>query len=127
MTAATRWYVYVIRDVQGEALYVGSSGSVGHRLAQHHLKPWYEQAVAVTFDRYPTRDEALTAELTLINQLKPRHNIAGRADLPNDGGYETRRRHRLGLPCVSDACIAHGLAAQSSVTASLPQRRRRSA
>lgn len=67
-------------------LYVGITGNLRMRLAQHAVdKPWWHAVARKTATLYPTRKEALVAEALAIRAERPQHNIhhAG-AETPRD-------------------------------------------
>jgi len=79
--------VYVFRDANGEALYVGKAVSLKKRVRSHFQKPADERirlmlTKAQTIEHYVVADEneALVLEYNLIKSLKPRYNVQYRDD-----------------------------------------------
>lgn len=69
-------------DEDGRLLYVGISLSTATRLCQHRLTAkWARQVTTITIERFPSREEALKAELRAIRTENPAHNKAGRPAL----------------------------------------------
>jgi excinuclease ABC subunit C len=75
---------YMIKDGQGEVLYVGKARSLRHRLRQHFsesrpISTWHQQMIrrAADFEYIVTTSEveALILEATLIKKRRPRYNI----------------------------------------------------
>ena len=70
-------YVYTIRSESGEALYVGMTGRLAQRIAQHAAtKPWFTPSVAIEIEELPDRASAAAMEARLIRELQPTYNIA---------------------------------------------------
>ena len=70
-------YVYTIRSESGEALYVGMTGRLSQRLAQHAAtKPWFTPSVTVEIEELPDRASAAAMEARRIRELQPTYNIA---------------------------------------------------
>lgn len=68
--------VYVIRDGEGEVIYVGQSTQVSARIQQHRrTQPWANAIASV--ETYPMADqyEAERAERQFIADLEPRYNV----------------------------------------------------
>lgn len=66
-------------DAAGRLLYVGISVNSPSRLCAHRREAgWADQIVTITIERFPTRREALDAEIRAIQTEKPLHNQAGR-------------------------------------------------
>jgi excinuclease UvrABC nuclease subunit len=64
-------------DQAGRLLYVGISFHSIQRTMQHkHGALWFEQIRKITFEWFPTREEAESAERQAIRQESPKHNIA---------------------------------------------------
>ena len=63
-------------DAAGRLLYVGVSWSAVARYGGGHrvTASWAHEAVKMTIERFPTRQEALEAEATAIRSEKPLHN-----------------------------------------------------
>lgn len=78
-----RWtVVYRLYDAHDRLLYVGVSGQgdPATRLQDHLAKPWAKEVMRRELAYYPSRQEALNAELRAIRLERPIHNIAGRLD-----------------------------------------------
>ncbi len=72
---STGGFVYLLLDVEENALYVGgTSRPLDKRLLEHADKPWIGSAALVRFWFFPTMDEVTTTERNLIRALRPRHN-----------------------------------------------------
>lgn len=71
----TRTAVYRHYDADGRLLYVGAARSFGNR-TQTHLREseWVSQSVRAEAVFYPTRAEALDAEMAAIQAEKPIYN-----------------------------------------------------
>ena len=71
----TRTVVYRHYDAEGRLLYVGAARSFGNR-TQTHLREaeWVSQSVRAEAVFYPTREEALDAEMAAIRSEKPIYN-----------------------------------------------------
>ena len=95
--------VYVFRDGEGHALYVGKSVSVRTRARQHFTagSPWAAQAERV--DCEPTGSElgALLLETRLIRALKPPGNVKGVREV--DGHVFIRCRLDIPFPILEVA------------------------
>lgn len=64
-----------------ELLYVGISNNAPRRFEEHAGdKSWWPQVLNVTVEHFPTRDEALAAEILAIHREFPVHNRAGVLD-----------------------------------------------
>ncbi len=60
----------------GDLLYIGISGSIPHRLGQHHrTKPWYHEVARITVEHHPDRPTALNFEERAIKAERPKYNI----------------------------------------------------
>ena len=71
-----RTSVYEFFDANDELLYVGVTNGLPHRLGQHDAdKPWWTAVVRVEVEHYETRADALDRERTLIQSLRPLHNV----------------------------------------------------
>lgn len=78
--AAPRWKkgpcVYRCFDAYGDLLYVGSSGNVNLRVAQHRLHaPWFSQVDRIAVQPHETREAAFSAESEAIKAEGPVINI----------------------------------------------------
>lgn len=75
------------RHYNGDTLlYVGISLSAIGRLQQHNQASWVKTITRVTIEQFPSRAEALKAELLAIATEQPLHNKAGKQKLsvPSD-------------------------------------------
>lgn len=71
--------LYRFFNSNGRLLYVGISWSVAHRLKEHRTtQAWWHQVQTITIETHSTREAALTAEITAIQNERPRYNIRGR-------------------------------------------------
>lgn len=77
--------VYVLKDINGRALYVGCTSDVPRRLANHSaVQPWWNE-VRVKVSAGPMhRRRALRVERSLIRKLRPAHNRVSFEPLPTD-------------------------------------------
>ena len=67
--------VYHVYGDNHECLYIGCSGEVLSRMAQHaRVVGWYSDIKYITLDHYPTRGEALNAESIAIELEHPIYN-----------------------------------------------------
>ena len=70
--------LYRLFDAAGSLLYVGVTGDLRGRLAQHAAdKPWWSQVARKTVTWYGSRSDALRAETAAIFNEHPRYNVAG--------------------------------------------------
>lgn len=75
MTEKTSLYRHFNAD--GELLYVGISLNHLIRLYQHsNASPWFDEISNISVEHFPSREEAVQAELTAIKKEKPKHNKA---------------------------------------------------
>ena len=106
--------VYLFKDEQGKALYVGKARSLRKRVASHFSKPatrgvveMVDQVAEIDFIATETDAEALLAEQEFIKRHRPLFNVRLRDDksypyigisLDEDYPriYFTRERHRRG-------------------------------
>jgi hypothetical protein len=71
--------VYRLFDADDRLLYVGCSESVRTRLNAHRCeKDWFPTVTRTTVQGFPTREEALAAELEAIRSEAPVHNVKGK-------------------------------------------------
>lgn len=61
-------------DANGTLLYVGISATPAYRLNQHIDREWFNDIRLVKVEMYPTREEALEAEINAIKTEAPRFN-----------------------------------------------------
>jgi len=72
-------YLYRHFDNDKNLLYVGISLSVATRLMQHRQNSgWFDRISLVTVEKFPSREEALKAEVEAIKSENPRFNIQGK-------------------------------------------------
>lgn len=70
--------VYIARDVNGEALYVGASVDIDSRLDAHRTSsPWWSQVASIERVEAASRSLALLRERELIRELQPAWNRKG--------------------------------------------------
>lgn len=81
--------VYILRDANGAALYVGCSGRLAIRLRAHMARSWWPDVASIDITRYHDRATALAAERTAIRSEAPAHNIIYRPLLPDDPRHGT--------------------------------------
>jgi predicted GIY-YIG superfamily endonuclease len=71
--------VYRLFDTDDRLLYVGCSDDVHMRLNAHRCtQDWFPAVTRTTVEKFPTREEALAAELTAIRTENPIHNVKGK-------------------------------------------------
>lgn len=71
--------VYRLRGEDGSLLYIGSTGNLKYRLAQHKAdKAWWPDVAHVDAEHFDTRAEAGEAEIKAIVSEKPIHNQRNR-------------------------------------------------
>lgn len=69
--------IYQFFDADDELLYVGITDYLPTRLGQHDReKPWWFEVHRISVEHVEDRDHALERERTLIQSLRPRHNVA---------------------------------------------------
>jgi predicted GIY-YIG superfamily endonuclease len=77
LDAPKRTVLYKAYDADGLLLYVGISGGIIARFAQHvDGSPWSRVMARMEVEWFATRDEALKAEKASIKSLRPLFNIA---------------------------------------------------
>jgi predicted GIY-YIG superfamily endonuclease len=88
--------VYVMRDAEGRAVYVGSSADIDKRIATHAAQaPWWPQVDTVERIEVSSRALAFHRERELIDELKPERNrmsANGRKARSRDAGPVVRPR-----------------------------------
>jgi predicted GIY-YIG superfamily endonuclease/transcriptional regulator with XRE-family HTH domain len=68
--------VYVVRDTEGRAIYVGSSSDVDKRVAHHAAKArWWKREYLVERIEAPSRAMAFALERKTIKALSPEQNV----------------------------------------------------
>lgn len=77
--------VYRCFGAQGQLLYVGVTGNLGRRLADHAQKSWFPLVSGITLTWYPDRESAEAAESLAIYIERPRYNVAGKGPVPVAG------------------------------------------
>jgi predicted GIY-YIG superfamily endonuclease len=71
--------VYRLFDADDRLLYVGCSEYWNLRINAHRRdKDWFPTVTRTTVERFPTREEALAAELAAIRTEAPIHNVRGK-------------------------------------------------
>jgi predicted GIY-YIG superfamily endonuclease len=70
--------LYRYFDEYSNLLYVGITNSISRRASEHYKNSeWHRYARYATLEHYPTRDDALDAEIKAIVKENPHYNIAG--------------------------------------------------
>jgi predicted GIY-YIG superfamily endonuclease len=69
-----RYAVYRCYSNSGQLLYVGETGDLGTRLADHAKKLWFVQVRGITLEWYADELEALKAERRAIHVEHPKYN-----------------------------------------------------
>ena len=73
--------VYRLYDAEGQLLYVGMTGNLGVRYAEHRRdKPWWSEVARRSATWYPSRKEALAVERLAIRDEGPKYNKRGAED-----------------------------------------------
>lgn len=68
--------VYAAYDKDDRCLYVGSTTNLDRRKGQHQKRaPWFAEAVAWDEWKHPTIEAARMAERSMIQRLRPIHNV----------------------------------------------------
>lgn len=68
--------VYRCYDAEGQLLYIGVSGDVVERMAQHSRQShWFPSTARTVVKVFPRRLDAFRAELTAIRAEAPLHNV----------------------------------------------------
>lgn len=89
-----RTALYRLYDVEDVLLYVGVTADLRSRYARHRAtKHWWPQVVCRDAEWYPTRQEALDAERSLIKNEKPLYNVQGSVD--KDLAEQRRKIHEV--------------------------------
>ena len=72
-----RGTLYRLYDSTGNLLYVGETGRGWPQRMREHLrdKPWFNTIATIRLQQFPTKADALAAELAAIQNEHPRHNI----------------------------------------------------
>lgn len=70
--------LYRFLNAHGRLLYVGISFSVMGRIAGHKAAEWFDEVALITLQRFATRADALRAEIKIIREERPPHNVAGK-------------------------------------------------
>lgn len=69
-------HVYLVFGRNGRLLYVGVTGNLPARLAQHAAtSPWYHRADVVRWEAFTDRFAAERREADLIAELEPEFNV----------------------------------------------------
>ena len=66
--------VYILRDLAGEAIYVGCSINPVARLMAHAGRSWWSDVAHVVLEHHASQEAALRREAQLIAELAPREN-----------------------------------------------------
>jgi predicted GIY-YIG superfamily endonuclease len=69
-----RYAVYRCYGGDGQLLYVGETGDLGKRLADHAKKLWFVQVRGITLEWYADELDALKAERRAIHVEHPKYN-----------------------------------------------------
>jgi hypothetical protein len=70
------YVVYLLLNAQGETIYVGFTGNLEQRLANHRAnKSWWSEVDRVSSEPYETRHDAWMAEKRAITAHSPRYNV----------------------------------------------------
>jgi predicted GIY-YIG superfamily endonuclease len=114
-----RYAVYRCYSDSGQLLYVGETGDLGKRLADHATKLWFVQVRGITLEWYADELEALKAERRAIHVEHPKYNKQHRelvtlstpSRIPrNDGTGKAGRNRAVATlrrnPGLSDAAAA---------------------
>jgi predicted GIY-YIG superfamily endonuclease len=68
--------LYRLYNAMGKLLYVGITGNIKARFAQHaETKPWWPEVARKTVEWHLTRESAAEAEVKAIGLERPIHNI----------------------------------------------------
>lgn len=70
-----RQAVYRCYAEDGTLLYIGTTGHLGRRLAEHAQKTWFLASTKITLEWYPGEDAALKAERKAIEVEGPKINV----------------------------------------------------
>ena len=71
-------------DADGTLLYVGIAVDPMRRLYQHEkFAHWYPSISRIEIERFPSREEAIDAEIIAIRSENPKYNIVGKVLLCN--------------------------------------------
>jgi predicted GIY-YIG superfamily endonuclease len=99
-----RYAVYRCFSDLGQLLYVGETGDLGKRLADHAGKLWFVQVRGITLEWYADELDALKAERRAIHVEHPKYNVQHR-DLKVLAPPTPRKRNSLGRT-GRDVCAA---------------------
>ena len=83
--------VYEFYDADGAPVYIGCALTLSARLRQHELTEMWREVAEIRSRRYPNRDEAMSAEATLIRELQPRWNFQ-HTERASEAARERHRR-----------------------------------
>lgn len=70
--------LYRFYDESGRLLYVGMTGNLPQRIADHEVKRWYTLVAEIKIEWFPHKAAARLAERRAISGERPRYNIADR-------------------------------------------------
>ena len=90
--------LYRAFDEHDELLYVGITQNPRARFNAHLYSPWAVFVERVTFEIYPTRAKARSAELAAIRTETPRWNRASSPKGPHARQLHDRAPRPVGLP-----------------------------
>jgi excinuclease UvrABC nuclease subunit len=85
--------VYEFYDREGAPVYVGCTINLADRLRTHQGSEMWREVVEVHTRLHPTRDEARSAEKSLIRELQPRWNFQS-TERASEAAREQHRRRR---------------------------------
>lgn len=68
--------VYRCFSEGGQLLYVGTTGNLGRRLAEHAQKIWFLEVRGITLEWFPDEVRALASERRAIFVERPKYNLA---------------------------------------------------
>lgn len=77
-SAADAQAVYRCFSGDGQLLYIGTTGNLGRRLAEHAQKIWFLEACGITLEWYPDEASAQMAERRYIQIEHPKYNVVYR-------------------------------------------------
>ena len=91
MTTPTKLYRHF--DSNNKLLYVGISSAPLIRIAKHTGRSWGQRIARVDLQQYPTREEALIAERTAIQNEQPEWNVLHNHEEVNGMRVSRSKRH----------------------------------
>ena len=87
VTGSGPYAVYIMRDSEGRALYVGATSSVTQRINAHAGKPWFSLVASVEVTRCSSAEGLRHLETMKIQTELPAHNVARRSNMPHSGSH----------------------------------------